>query len=290
MSNNQIGALLMMASMFSFTINDTFIKLTQAEIPLAQLLAIRGGMASLLILALALALGRLRLGIAPRAWGLIGLRCLAEIAAAYFFLTALFNMPLANVTAILQALPLTITVGAFLVFREPVGWRRATAIAVGFAGMLLIVRPGAEGFSIWSLYALIAVLCVTARDLVTRRLPPETPSLTATLATSLAVTLWFAVASLADPWVPVSATNWQLLAGSALFVFGGYYFSIETMRIGDVSYVAPFRYTSLIAALALGWLVFGDWPTLYTLIGAGLVVGAGLFTLWREREIRRQSA
>lgn len=285
MSGNLIGALLMMASMFCFTVNDAFVKLTDGALPLPQLLALRGMMATALIFGLALALGRLRFRIDRRSWVLIGLRCLAEIGAAYFFLTALLHMPLANVTAILQTLPLTLTLAAFVILAEPVGWRRVTAIAAGFCGVLLIVRPGAEGFTIWSVYALIAVLCVTARDLLTRRLPPATPSMSVTLLTSLAVTLWFAAASAFRPWMPVEPVIWQLLAASAFFVVGGYFFSIQTMRVGEVSFVAPFRYTSLLWALMLGWAVFGDWPAWQTLLGAAIVVAAGLFTFWRERKL-----
>lgn len=288
MSNNLVGAILMMAAMLCFTVSDAFIKLTDGAFPLAQLLVLRGVMASTLILALGLALGRLRFTFERRSWTLIGLRCLAETCTAYFFLTALLHMPLANVTAILQALPLTVTLAAFLFLREPVGWRRATAIVVGFCGMLLIVRPGAEGFSIWSLYALGAVLCVTVRDLVTRRLPASTPSLSVTLLTSVSVTVAFGGVSLFQTWEPVSPENWRYLVGSAVLIFGGYYFSIQTMRVGDVSFVAPFRYTSLLWALTLGWFVFGDWPLPQTFIGAALVVAAGLFTFWRERELVRE--
>lgn len=288
MSGNLIGALLMMASMFCFTVNDTFVKLTDGALPLSQLVALRGVMATTLILGLGLALRRLRFDLDRRSWVLIALRCVAEIGAAYFFLTALLHMPLANVTAILQALPLTVTLAAFLFLREPVGWRRTSAIAAGFCGMLLIVRPGAEGFTVWSVYALIAVLCVTARDLVTRRLPATAPSLSVSLLTSAAVTAWFAITSLFQPWEPVTSELWLLLAGSAVFILGGYFFSVQTMRVGEVSYVAPFRYTSLVWALALGWLVFGHWPVPQTLVGAAIVVAAGLFTLLRERRLARR--
>lgn len=285
MSGNLIGAVLMMASMFCFTVNDTFVKLTDGALPLAQLVMLRGAMATTLILALGLALRRVRFDLGWKSWVLIGFRCLAEIGAAYFFLTALLHMPLANVTAILQALPLTVTLAAFLFLSEPVGWRRASAIIAGFCGMLLIVRPGTDGFTVWSVYALISVLCVTARDLVTRLLPPSTSSMTVSLLTSLAVTLTFGTASAFQTWVPVAPQIWLLLVGSAIFILGGYFFSIQTMRVGEVSFVAPFRYTSLLWALALGWIAFGHWPSAQTLLGAAIVVSAGLFTFWRVRKL-----
>lgn len=286
MTPNIAGALLMIASMVSFTVNDTFIKLTNNALPLAQLLTIRGILASVLIIALALALGGLRFRLGRAAWQLILLRSMTEVGAAYFFLSALLNMPIANVTAILQALPLTVALGAFLIFREPIGWRRMTAIGVGFLGMLLIVRPGAEVFSIWSIYALIAVLCVTARDLVTRKMPAHVPSLTVAVANTVNVALWFGLLSLSQPWQPVTPDLWGLIIGSTLFIIGGYYFSVQVMRVGEISFVAPFRYTSLLAALVLGYFVFGDWPDGLTLLGAAIVAGAGLFTLWRERQVK----
>ena len=283
MSANQIGALFMMASMACFTLNDTFMKVTNGAIPLFQLLFLRGILTTLLIILLARWLNALHFNIARRDWGLIGLRSASEMATAYFFITALFNMPLANVTATLQALPLTVTLGGALLFREKVGWRRMSAILIGFIGMLLIVRPGAEGFNIYSIYALLAVLGVTIRDLVTRQLSTNVPSMTVTLAASITVMGFSGVASLATPWVAISGMHALMVIGSSICIFGGYYFSVCVMRIGEISFIAPFRYTGLIWALVLGWLVFGDWPAPLTLLGAGIVVTTGLFTLYRER-------
>lgn len=279
----------MMASMAAFTLNDTLLKLTNGAVPLAQLLFLRGVLSSVLIYALARSLGALRFRVARRDWGLIAIRAAAEVGAAYFFVTALLNMPLANVTAVLQALPLTVAVGAALVFREPLGWRRMSAILIGFMGMLLIVRPGVDGFSLWSGYALMAVLCVTLRDLATRRLSVHVPSMTVTLASSLAVTVSFGLASTLTDWVPVTLPLAALIGAAAVFIIGGYFFSIRAMRVGEISFIAPFRYTGLVWALVLGWLVFGDWPTNLTLLGAGIVVATGLFTLYRERRVKERS-
>ena len=286
MSANQMGALFMMASMAFFVMNDAFMKVTDGAIPLFQLLFLRGILTTLLIVALALWLKSLHFNIARRDWKLIAMRSAAEMMTAYFFITALFNMPLANVTATLQALPLTVTLGGALFFREAVGWRRMSAILIGFLGMLLIVRPGSEGFNIYGIYALLAVLGVTVRDLVTRQLSADVPSMTVTLAASLTVMTFAGIASTASPWVPISGTHALMVIGSSICIFGGYYFSVRVMRVGDISFTAPFRYTGLIWALVLGWLVFGDWPAPLTLLGAATVVATGLFTLYRERAVK----
>ena len=278
----------MMASMASFTLNDAFIKATGGALPLFQLLFLRGILATAFIAVLAKMRGALWVPISPRDRGLIALRSASEVGAAYFFVTALLNMPLANVTAILQVLPLTVTLGSALFFAEPVGWRRFLAIAVGFCGMLMIVRPGTEGFSIWSVYALCAVLCVTVRDLSTRRISRNVPSLFVTLAASVTVLVASGLASTTEVWAPVTpALAWLIFAASVCIV-GGYFFSVQVMRAGDVSFIAPFRYTGLLWALLLGWFVFGDWPAPLTLLGAALIVATGLFTLYRERQSMRR--
>lgn len=285
MTPNMTGALLMMASMASFTLNDAMIKLTGGAVPLMQLLFLRGVLSSLLILVLAQRLGAIHFRIASRDWWLIAIRSGAEVGAAYFFLTALFNMPLANVTAILQVLPLTVAIGAALFFREPLGWRRMSAIMIGFMGMLLIVRPGPEGFSLWSGYALMAVVFVTMRDLATRKLSPDVPSMTVTFLAALTVMGCAGLASIAEPWAPLDLRLTALITASSVFIIGGYWFSVRVMRVGDISFIAPFRYTGLVWALLLGWLVFGDWPSNLTLMGATIVVATGLFTLYRERRV-----
>lgn len=289
MSPNVQGALLMMASMAAFTFNDTFVKLTNGEVPLFQLLTLRGLLTMGLIYALARALGALRWDLSRGDWMLVGWRCLGEIGAAWFFLTALLNMPLANVTAILQMLPLTVTMGAALFFSESVGWRRWAAICAGFLGMLLVVQPGTEGFTIWSLYALVAVGFVTLRDLATRRMSAAVPPLTVTLMAAVSVTAVSGVASLVQGWSPVSALNATWIAGSAVFILGGYLFSVLVMRVGEIAFIAPFRYTSLLWALLLGYVVFGDWPDPLILCGAALIAGTGLFTLYREARVRRRA-
>ena len=283
LSDNVRGALIMMGSMAGFTLNDACIKATGGALPLSQILVIRGALTICLLVLLAWHLNALRFDLDRRSWALIGLRCVGEVGATYFFLTALLNLPFASVTAIIQILPLTVTLGAFLLFREPIGWRRLLAIIVGFGGMLLIVRPGPDGISPYALYALGAVACVTLRDLATRRLPPDVPSLTVTIVGAVAVTMSAAVVGVSVDWVPLDLRLLGLLVASSVFILGGYLFSVMVMRVGEISFIAPFRYTSLVWALALGWLFFGEWPDGISMLGGIIVVASGLFTFFREQ-------
>ncbi len=288
-SPNIIGAMLMMASMLAFTLNDTAIKALGDDFPIFQMLVLRSLVTTAAFLLLAWKMKALILCLPLQDWGLIALRSAAEIGAAYFFLTALFNMPIANVTAILQILPLTVTLGGVLFYKEKIGWRRMGAIVLGFFGMLIIVRPGPDGFNLYVSYALAAVGFVTIRDLVTRRMSAETPSLMVTLCSSIALLLFSCAAAFSQPWVHVSSTEGSLIAIASVFIIGAYLFSVMVMRVGDVSFVAPFRYTGLLWALLTGWVFFDEWPDGWTLIGAGIVVGAGVVALSREAQIARQA-
>ncbi len=285
MSVNLVGALLMMASMACFTLNDTMIKLTDGAVPLFQLLCLRSVLTCILVLVTRGQMGALHFSISPRDWIIILVRAFTEVIIAYFFLMALFNMPLANLTAIMQVVPLAVTLASAVILREAVGWRRMSAIAIGFCGVLLIVKPGAEGFTVWSLYALIAVAGVTFRDLLTRQLSATVPSMTVTLVTAGMVMVCMGLASLSGPWVAISTDIWLLIGASSVFVLFGYFFSIQVMRVSDASFTAPFRYTGLIWALVIGWFIFGEWPGLLTMIGATIVVLMGVFTFYRERQL-----
>lgn len=285
MSPNTTGALMMMASMGAFVINDTFLKLTNGAVPLFQLIFLRGILATVLVYLLARRLGALRTEIYRRDKGLIALRGVIEIITAYFFLTALFRMPFGNLNAVMQVVPLTVTLGSALFYREVVGWRRMLAIVVGLGGVMLIIRPGAEGFNIWSLYALAAVLCVTARDLITRRLSRDVPGMAVTLGTTVAVMVAAGFASLSQDWVHITLPQAACITGSGVFILFGYFFSIQVMRSGDVSFIAPFRYTGLIGAMMIGFLIFDEVPSVLTLMGAAIVIGTGMFTFYRERKL-----
>ncbi len=286
-SDNMRGAILMMLSMAAFTLNDTFIKSVAGDIPLFQAVFLRGLLTTLMLFALALHRGVLRTAISRRDWGVIGWRTVGEVSATVAFLTALFHMPIANATSILQSLPLAITLAGALFFAEPVGWRRYLAIGVGFFGVLLIVRPGSDGFDGYSVFAVIAVGFVVLRDLSTRRLSAKIPSLLVALSGAVSVTILGGIVTLFSDWQPVAPRTLGLLGGASIFLVAGYLFSVMVMRVGDISFVAAFRYTALIWAIVLGILVFGEVPDRWTLIGGAIVVGTGIYTFYRERRLMR---
>lgn len=285
MTPNIEGAVLMTASMASFTINDTFFKLLSEDLPFYQVLFLRSLGATLILFYLAWRRGVLTVPTRGSDRKLILVRTLAEVFAAYFFLTALVHLPIANVTAIIQALPLTVTLGAALVLREAVGWRRVLAILIGLVGVLMIVRPGGADFTLYTLYAVMAVICVTIRDLTVRRMSDQAHSLMIAFVAVLGVLVFSALGAVVTEWRAMAAPHLGYLAGSMLFILGGYLFSVMAMRVGEVGFVSQFRYASLLAALILGLVVFGDWPDSVTLAGAAIVVATGLFTLWRERRV-----
>ncbi len=276
--------------MAAFTINDTFMKSVTLTLPLYQTIGLRGLIAVLGLTLLALATGAFRFRLNRSDALLILIRSLADVAATITFLTALLHMPLANLSAILQALPLLITLAAALVFGDRIGWRRMTAILVGLIGVMIIIRPGTEGFDRWSLLGLASVACVVVRDLTVRKVQGQLPSALVALGAAVAVTAMGWIGAGIQGVQPLSGLEAIKVLGAGLFLIVGYLTSVMAMRHGDIGLVAPFRYTSLLWAIVLGLLVFGDLPDFWTLVGAGIVIGAGLFTLWRERQLRRQKA
>ena len=302
---NLRASLLMMLGMAGFTINDALVKSLGGALPASQVIAVRG---SLLCLAFALLLGRMRrrqrraaaagepddeppLHARDAVRPLVLLRGTFEMVATFLFLAALVRMPFASIAALLSAMPLAVTAGAALLLGERVGPRRWTAILVGLAGVLLIVRPGTDGFDAASLLMIGCVLLSAGRDLVTRRVPAEVPSLLVTaVSAAIIATGGTVLATLAGAWVPMAPGELARLVGAAFFVFFGMHGVVTAMRLGEVGAVAPFRYTGLVWAMLIGWLAFAEVPDGWTLAGAAVIVATGLFTLARERALRRAAA
>ena len=280
-SGNLRGAVFMTVGMFGFVTNDMFAKLASQDLPIGQIIFIRGLFTTVIIGAIALATGALaKLGELRRP--AVGLRTFGEMCSTVLFLTALFNSPIANATAILQAVPIVMTGVAAIFLGEAVGWRRWLAVLVGFAGMLMIVQPGGAAFNAFSLFAVGAVFTMTIRDLATRWLPLAVPAILVTLVSAIAVTLTGGALGLAENWRMPEPITFGYLLCSAISLTGGLFFLVEAMRHGEMSAISPFRYTILIPAFVYGIFIWGETPNLVAVTGIILVAGSGLYVLYRE--------
>lgn len=284
---NLRGAALMVLAMLFFAIEDMIIKLLVGAIPIGQIVGMLGILSALLI-GPVLALKGEPLFSRQMLTVPILLRAIGEIVGTIGFLTAIALIPLSTASAILQATPLFVTLGAALFMQEQVGWRRWTAILVGFCGVLLIIRPGLEGFDWRSLFALQGVVGLGIRDLATRRVPKHTSTLQLSFWAFLALIPAAAIMMSVNGDVLIRPTAPDLvLLFTALFIgIGAYYAIVSAMRVGDVSFVSPFRYSRILFALVIGVSVFGERPDALTLFGAAVIVASGLYTLWREQSAR----
>ena len=281
-----LGPTYMVGAMTAYTVNDAFMKTLSGDIPIFQAILIRGVLSCLALAVLVRLYGGMKYPTLRRDRWLVIVRTFAEVVTAYLYLTALFNMPLANVSAILQALPLAVTLASALFLGEKIGWRRMLAIAIGFCGVMLIVRPGLDGFNVYAIYVLLGVVFITIRDLAVRRMSNDVSSTTAGFTVAIGVTIFGAVGSVGTTWQPVGLGHMGALVGATLALVAAYIWSVASMRHGEVSAVAPFRYSSLLAALLLDFFFFGEWPDTLTMIGAAIVTATGLFTLWREGRVK----
>lgn len=282
---NLRGAALMTLSMISFTCNDTVMKFVTQDMPLYQAIFMRG----LVVMALLFLLARREAGLVLRLepgdrWPMV-LRVIGELASTVLFLNALLHMAIGDLSAIMQSLPLVVMVAGALVFGEKLGWRRISACIVGFFGVLIILRPGGADFDVWAVIALASMLMVALRDLATRRFSRNVASTTISFYAAVSVVIMGATGAFIQGWILPDLQHLLLLLLSGAFLSVGYMSAVSAMRVGEISYVAPFRYTSLLVAIIAGLAVFGEWPDLWTWVGAALVVGAGLYTILREAQL-----
>lgn len=273
---NMRGALAMLGAIALFIVNDAMIKLASEGVPAPQTIGVRGVFATIWVVLAVTAAGlwhQAHLALDPRTMG----RAVLDVGSTFTYLIALFHMPLALAVAIGQTSPLMILCLSVAFLREQVPWQRWAAVAVGFAAVLLIVRPGSEGFSPWALLSLLGTLLSSVRDIYTRVVPARVPSLIITLATAVAVTLTGVGITAIAGWVPMSGEQWALLFGASLFLAGAYHLMIVAMRHGEVSFVGGFRYASLPAAALVGFVVWGHLPDGPAVLGMAVIVGAGLY-------------
>ena len=290
-SDNLRGAFFMALSMAGFVFNDTMIKIVSGELALFQVVLVRGLMASVLMFAVAWYMKGLSYRLPRRDIWVILWRTIGEVGATFCFLTALFHLPIANLTAIMQALPLAVTLAAAVFLKAQVGWRRYVAILVGFVGVLIILRPGTSAFNLYGLWGLGAVCFVVLRDLSTTQLSRETPSSFVALVTTIAMTVVAGIMTLiTQEWAPMDGSSFGFLAGAAGFLLVGYIASVTAMRVGEIAFVSPFRYSVMIWAILIGLFVFKDPMDFWTMVGTAIVVGMGIYTFYREGRVARKAS
>jgi drug/metabolite transporter (DMT)-like permease len=281
LTDNQRGAVYMTASMAGFAVEDVFVKAAAHSLPLGQVLLIIGLAGMLVFAATAACLGEALLPPAFLSRPML-VRCGLEITGRLFYGLAITLTALSTTSAILQATPLVVVAGAALVFGERVSLQRWLAVLAGFAGVLVILRPGSD-FSALSMLAVVGLLGFAGRDLATRAAPKGLSNRQlgvlgfAMLATAGAILL---VVS-GGAHVP-SGIALAYLAGGTVFGTLGYHALTHAMRTGEVAAVTPFRYTRLIFAMLLAMVLFQERPDIATWIGAALVVGSGIFALTRR--------
>jgi drug/metabolite transporter (DMT)-like permease len=283
---NRRGIRFMVLAMGCFIVNDTLVKIAGESLPAAQLIFLRGVMASLWVLVVARATA-VEMPVARLADRWVMIRAAIDALATIFYLVSLFHLPIANATAINMASPLFIVALAVPLLGERVDARRWMVIGLGFAGVLMVIQPRAEGFNGYALLCLAATFLHALRDLVTRRIPRGIPSLAITLSTAVAVTALAGLLSIVEGWRPMTAAGLGLIAAASMFLAVGYLFIVRSTREGDFSVIAPFRYSGLLLALLVGWAVWGDVPNLLGWGGIGLLTATGLYLIHVERQRAR---
>lgn len=285
--DNFRGAAFMVLSMLLFALEDMLIKLMATSLPIGQIVGMLGAGSSV-ILACMLMWQRQPLFTREMLTPAIALRAFGELIGTIGFVTAIALIPLSTASAILQATPLFVTLGAALFLQESVGWRRWSAVFVGFLGVLMIIRPGLEGFTWQSLFAVQGVIGLGLRDLATRRVPTTISSLQLSFWAFLVLIPASGLMIWANGDPLTGATGITLVYFAIALAIGilAYYTIVLAMRLGEISFVSPFRYSRILFALAIGVAVFGERPDALTLLGAGIIVGSGLYTLWREQRVK----
>lgn len=287
--DNLRGSLLMVLAMAVFALEDMFFKWAAVGVPIGQILFASGLFGWVVFAIMARRQGArtfTRAALHPAVlW-----RNAGEVIGSIAYITALASVPLATVSAVLQAMPLAVTLGAALFLGEKVGWRRWSAIAIGFSGVLLVINPGLAEFDSNLLWILITVPALALRDLASRRVPATSTTAQVSAWGLMSVTLLGALLLIVGP-APIWPSLWQagVLLGALIFGTIGYWAITAASRLGEVSIVAPYRYTRLLFAILIGTFVFAEWPDTQTMVGAGLIIGAGIYSFLRERARTRQA-
>lgn len=267
--------------MAAFSVNDALTKVVVTAYPVGEVMFVRGLM-TIGIMCVALAvLGQLGRVIPAIGWP-VTMRSIFDAFASVTFITALVHLGLAELSALVLASPLIMTMLAVWIFKEPVGWRRWSAIIVGLIGTLLVVKPDPANLNAWALLGVAAAFGAASRDLATLRIDKSIPTLAVSIFSAISLTIAGLLLGLHEKWVALDPKAIGIIAAAALLYSIATYLLVLAFRAVEVSVVSPFRYGLLIWAGIAGYVVFGEFPDGWTLAGAALIVGSGVYTVHRE--------
>jgi len=283
---NSKGIFLMIISMASFAAGDTFVKISGAFLSPAQIMffLIAGG---LIIFAMIAKIKGENL-LDSRAFSpVLLIRYLAEMIGLVAMIIGLTKIPLSVVGTVTQASPILVAAGAVFFFKEIVSWRRWSSIVIGFIGVVLVIQPGSQNLDYAVIWAVVALVAFSIRDLVTRLTPPDIPS------ASIATFTMIAAFPFTAGWVFLGGEkffppeiDWVVVASMIILGSFGYLLLITSLRLGELSAIMPFRYSRIVFLLILGVLVFGERPTASMLVGTALILTSGVYIMWREKVVK----
>jgi drug/metabolite transporter (DMT)-like permease len=286
--DNSRGIFALTASMLAYAVSDVCTKLVAKTYPFGETIAVRGFF-TIIVVAIVLGLSSYWRQVPRVLTKPVLLRSVFDALASALYIAALINMPIANAAALNMAHPLILVALSVIFFEEIVGWRRWSAVIVGFIGVLFVVKPTPEAFNIFALVGLGAPFFGSLRELATRRLDPTLPSMAIAFISVIALTLAGCAVGLTEGWRPMGMRELGYLSFAACFFSLATYLVVLAFRTSEISAVAPFRYTFLIWAGLAGYLAFSEVPDRWSIVGAALIVGSGLYTLHREA-LRRRAA
>ena len=285
-SENTKGAFLISLAAACYVMSDIFMKFLSSEISMFQITFLRGLFVTFFLFSYCY---MSKASFFVKEWRdriVITIRSILEVIMTYAFLTALFNMNVANANAILQLIPLMVLLGSFIFLRQSPKTHEWIAVLVGCLGTVIIIRPGSSDFNFFTIHALVAVFCLSARDLLTVRLNKNIPSNVVAFYSALMLTVVsFLLSEDTDLFGKVD--NSLFIVYTAIFVSIGYIASVSAMRYGEVTFVSPFRYTALLWASVMGFIFFGEIPKFSTLFGGSLIILAGIFIFYKSKDNKK---
>lgn len=282
LSDNIRSSIFMTVGMAFFTLGDALTKYSTETLNLGQFIFLRGMLCVVVLFFIAGRNGNLGQWRGLLDKSLI-VRGIGEVGATTCYLTGLTHLSLAFVSSVNQAVPLAVSMAAVLFLGEKVGWRRWLSISVGFIGVLIIIRPGTDGINFYTLLLLLGVGFTALRDLATRSVSAHIPTSLISAFTSVLVTITgFVIMQFDTGWQNPSTADITHVLLAAMMLILGYHYIIQATRVGDFSFASPFRYSSLLWAIALSYIVFNQIPDRHTVIGSAIVVASGIYMLYRE--------